>query len=109
MTWTVSASGSQTSTVGTEIVLTTDVSNATYYFEVDLTPMLAGDVFELRVYTMTIGGGTMHEVWKDTTGPIVPVCPIRPSPPQPSDQSLKCSIKQIAGSARTVPWKLLRI
>ncbi len=109
MTWSVSASGTQTSTVGTEIALTTDTTNATFYFEVDCTVMVAGDIVELRVYTMTLGGGTLHQAWKDTIGPNLPVCPIRPSPPQPSDQSLKVSLKQTAGTARSFPWKLIRI
>jgi hypothetical protein len=109
MAWTVSASGSQTSTVGAEVTLTTDTNNGTFYFEADFTPMVAGDIVELRVYVMTLNGGTLHVAWKDTIGPILPVCPIRPSPPQPSDQSIRVTLRQTAGTARVFPWKLLRI
>lgn len=109
MTWSLSASGTVSTSVGTEQALQTDTTNATYYYECDLSAMAIGDVVELRVYTATLNGGTMHQAWKSTYGPIPPVCPIAPSPPQPSDQSLKVSIKQISGSARSVPWKLLRL
>lgn len=109
MTWTVSASGSQTATIGTEITLTTDTTNATYYFEVDLTNLVNGDILELRIYTITIGGGTLHLAWKSSYGPVPPIQDISPSPPQPSDQSIRVTLKQTAGTARLFPWKLLRI
>lgn len=108
MTWISSASGTQTTSVGTEQTLQTDTTNGTYYFETDLTNMAIGDIIELRIYTMTLSGGTMHLAWKSTYGPVPPFTAIAPSPPQPSDQSLKVSIKQTAGTARSVPWKLLR-
>lgn len=109
MTWTVSASGSQTATINTEFILTTDTTNATFYFEVDVTNLANGDILELRVYTMTLAGGTLHLAWKSTYGPVPPIQDICPSPPQPSDQSIKVTLKQTAGTARLFPWKLLRI
>ncbi len=108
MTWTVSASGTQAATIGTEFALQTDTTNGTYYYEVDLSAMAIGDVVELRIYTATLSGGTRHQAWKSTFGPGLPICPIAPSPPQPSDQSIQVTLKQIAGTARSFPWKLLR-
>lgn len=109
MTWTVSASGSNTLVIGTETTLTTDTTNGTYYFETDITNLAAGDVLELRIYTMTLSGGTLRVAWKTTFGPIPPIQDIAPSPPQPSDQSLRITLKQTAGTGRLFPWKLLRI
>ena len=109
MTWSLSSSGTQTSVISTEHTLTTDVTNGTYYFEVDITNLANGDVLELRIYTITLSGGTLHVAWKSTYGPIPPVQDIAPSPPQPSDQSIRATLRQTAGSPRTFPWKLLRI
>lgn len=108
MTWSLSASGTQSATIGTEFSLATDTTNATYYFECDISALALGDVLELRVYTATLSGGTMRVAWKSTFGPVPPIQDITPSPPQPSDQSLKVTMKQVAGTARSVPWKLLR-
>jgi hypothetical protein len=108
MTWTLSSSGSQTAVIGTEHTLTTDTTNATYYYEVDMNNLANADVLELRIYTMTASGGTLRVAWKSTFGPIPPVNLISPSPPQPSDQSCRVALKQIAGTGRVFPWKLLR-
>lgn len=109
MAWTVSSSGTQAATVGTEITLFTDTTNATYYFEVDASNMAIGDVVELRIYTMTLTGGTLRQAWVNTFGPSPPICPIIVSPSQPSNNSLQVTLKQISGAARSFPWKLLRI
>lgn len=109
MTWTLSASGTQSATIGTEFTLATDTTNATYYFEVDMTNLALGDVLELRIYTVTLSAGTLHVAWKSSYGPAPPVNAIAASPPQPSDQSCRVTLKQTAGTARSLPWKLLRI
>lgn len=109
MTWVVSSSGNQTSVIGTEQTLTTDTTNATYYFETDITNMVNGDVLELRIYVATLAAGTLRLAWKTTYGPVPPIGDIAPSPSQPSDQSIRATLKQVAGSPRVFPWKLLRI
>jgi len=109
MAWALSASGSTTSTPGSEQTLATDTTNATYYFEVDLSAMQVGDIVQLRLYVMTLAGGTLRVAWESTYGPALPVQLISPSVPQPSDQSCRVSIKQTAGSARVFPWKLVRV
>ena len=109
MAWTSSSNGTQTSVIGTEQTLTTDTTNATYYFETDISPLVIGDVLELRIYVATLNGGTMRMVWKESYGPIPPVNQISASPPQPSDQSLKVTLLQVAGSPRSFPWKLIRV
>lgn len=109
MGWTSSANGSQTAVISTEHVLATDTTNATFYFEVDVVNLVNGDILELRIYTMTLSGGTLRVAWKSTYGPIPPINDIIASPPQPSDQSYRCSLKQTAGTGRIFPWKLIRI
>lgn len=109
MTWAVSSSGTQTAVISTEHTLTTDTTNATYYFEVDINNLANGDILELRIYTITLNGGTLRVAWKSTYGPIPPIQDIAPSPPQPSDQSCRVTLKQTAGTGRAFPWKLLRI
>lgn len=109
MTWALSASGSQTATIATEHTLTTDTVNGTYYFEVDITNLALGDTLELRIYTITLSAGTLRLAWKSTYGPVPPIQDIAPSPPQPSDQSIRVTLKQVAGTGRVYPWKLLRI
>jgi hypothetical protein len=109
VTWTSSASGTQTSVIGTEHTLATDTTNATFYFEVDITNLANGDILELRIYTMTLNGGTLRLAWKSTYGPVPPINDIAASPPQPSDQSYRATLKQTAGTGRAWPWKVLRI
>jgi hypothetical protein len=109
MTWTSSASGTQTAVIATEHTLATDTTNGTFYFEVDINNLANGDILELRIYVMTLSGGTLRVAWKSTYGPIPPINDIAASPPQPSDQSYRCTLKQTAGTGRSYPWKLLRI
>jgi hypothetical protein len=109
MTWALAFSGTQAATVGTEITLATDTTNATYYFEVDGSALAAADIIELRIYVTTLSGGTSRVAWVNTFGPSPPICPILVSPSQPSNISLKVTLKQVAGTARSFPWKLLRI
>ena len=106
--WTTSGSGTQTAVIGTEQTLATDTTNATYYFEVDVSALQLGDALELRIYVMTLGGGTLRVAWLSTFGPCQPVCPIAVSPPQPSNQEIQVTLRQTAGTARAFPWKLLR-
>jgi hypothetical protein len=109
MTWQVSASGTQTAVIGTESVLATDTTNATYYFEVNVAALANGDVLELRIYNVTLSGGASLLTWKSTYGPIPPINDVAASPSQPSDQSIRVTLKQTVGTGRSFPWKLLRI
>lgn len=108
MTWTASASGTQTATIGTEHTLITDVTNGTYYYQVDVNNMVLGDVLELRIYTICLSGGASSLTWQHTIGPGLPPETNIASPAQPSDQSYKATLKQTAGTGRAFPWKVLR-
>jgi len=108
MSWTLDTSGTQTAVINTEHSLATSTSNATFVYEVDATNMVAGDVTELRVKGITLSGGATGLMWKQTLqGPQTGVRV--QSPPVASDISITVTLKQIAGTGRSYPWKLLRI
>lgn len=106
MTWTVSASGTQTATGG-EDVLATDATNATYDLFVDLSNMQNGDAVELRIYTKVLSTGSLRLTWKGTFAN-APLIAAPQAPFTPSDQSIQVTLKQVAGTNKAYDWKLLR-
>lgn len=108
MAWALDSSGSQTAVIGTEHTLATSTNNGTFYLQVRCNNMVAGDVVELRLYTMTLTGGTLELTWKTTIGPSPPTNIVCPFPAQPSDISIRATLKQTAGTGRVFDWKLLR-
>lgn len=110
MTWTISESGTTTGTIGTETTLVAaDTNNATFMFQPRLNNYALGDAVEFRCYVMTLSGGVDELAWKMTVGPWAPIIITPQSPPIPSDQSIKITMKPVAGTARATDWKLLRI
>jgi hypothetical protein len=93
MTWTLSDSGTTTAlTMGTETTLATDTNNGTFVLEVETSNMALGDVLEIRIYTITLSGGTLTQAWKAAyQHPQVNNHKI--SPPVASDQSIKCTLR----------------
>jgi len=109
MTWILSDSGTTSALgIGTETTLATDTNNGTFVLEVDTSNMALGDLLEIRVYTITLSGGTLTQAWKGTYQH-VQINNHKISPPVASDQSIKCTLKQTAGTGRTYAWKMLRI
>lgn len=108
MTWVLDSSGTQTATIGTEHSLSTSTTNATFAFEVDMTALATSEVVELRVKGITLTGGATGLMWKGTySAPLI--CVRVQSPPVPSDISITVTLKQVAGTGRSFPWKLLRV
>ena len=108
MTWTLSDSGTTSAlSIGVETTLATDTNNGTFVLEVDTSNMALGDLLEIRVYTITLSGGTLTQAWKGTYqhGQINNH---KISPPVASDQSIRCTLNQTAGTGRTYAWKMLR-
>ena len=67
MTWTLSDSGTTSALViGAETALATDTNNGTFVLEVDTSNLALGDLLEIRVYTITLSGGTLTQAWKGT-------------------------------------------
>ena len=109
MTWILSDSGTTSAlTIGTETTLATDTNNGTFVLEVDSSNLALGDLLELRVYTVTLSAGSSVQAWK-ATYQNAQINNHKISPPVATDQSIKCTIKQVAGTGRTFAWKMLRI
>jgi len=103
----VSSTGSGV-TATFEHVLYQDSTNGTIVGEWDTSNLASGDLVELRVYTITLSGGSYVQMWKGTYQH-VQVANHKSSPPIASDQATETTIKQLAGTGRAFPWKVLRI
>lgn len=109
MAWTLSDSGTTAAlTINTETTLATDTNNGTFVLEVDTSNLALGDLLEIRIYTVTLSGGTLTQVWKGTYQH-VQINKHKVSPPIVTDQSIKCTLKQTAGTGRQFGWKMLRV
>lgn len=109
MTWTLADSGTTAAlTIASETTLATDTTNGTFVLEVDLSNLALGDLLEIRAYTILLSGGSLiqREIGtyqhNQTNNHIA-------SPPIASDQSIKCTLNQQAGTGRTFAWKMLRV
>jgi hypothetical protein len=107
MTWTVDASGSQTAVIGTEHILDSPTTNATYVFEVDTVNMALADLLELRCYDM-VDGVNFRQIWKGTYQNIQ-INVAKVSPPIAVTTQAKFTLKQTAGTGRVFPWSVRRI
>lgn len=103
------ASGTQTATVTTEHFLSSPNAVGTYVLTVDLSGMLAGDVVELRVYKMTLTGGTQRVAYLDvfqgaqpTDALIYISVPIGNT--LTDANALRFSLKQTLGTSRNFAW-----
>jgi hypothetical protein len=109
MTWTLSQSGTTSAlSIGVETTLATDTNNATFVLEVDTSNLTLGDELEIRIYTIMLGGGSLTQAWKGAYQH-AQINNHKISPPVASDQSIKCTLNQTAGTGRTFAWKMLRI
>jgi hypothetical protein len=113
MAITADASGTQAASIGTEHTLDDVALAGTFTLHVDTSNMAAGDILELRIYQMVLTGGTRrvayYEIYTDAQpgddlvkigGPI--------SNELTDAGSLRFSLKQVAGTGRNFPWKVLK-
>jgi len=108
MTWILSDSGTTAAlTIGTETTLATDNNNGTFVLEVDTSNLANGDVLEIRIYTVTLGGGSLIQAWKGTYQH-AQINNHKISPFVASDQSMRATLNQTVGTGRTYAWKILR-
>lgn len=108
MSWILSDSGTTGAlTINSETTLATDTNNGTFVLEVDVSNMANGDLLEIRVYTITLNGGSLVQMWKGTYQN-AQINNHKVSPFVASDQSIKCTLNQTAGTGRTFAWKMLR-
>lgn len=106
MTWTIDGNGTQTATIGTEHILDTPSTSATYEFAVDLVNLANGDVVELRIYDK-IDGTNLRQIWKGTFSNVQVNAPKLPPTALPSGGQF--TLKQTAGTGRNFPWRVARI
>jgi hypothetical protein len=107
---TVQASGTQAASIGVEQTLADLTSPfAVYQMIVDVSNMQAGDVTNLRVYTRVLGGGALDSaLYQQISGaPTGYGDQVYLSLPVVSDQEIKFTLQQIAGSPRSYPWKVV--
>jgi hypothetical protein len=108
------ASGSQVCTVTTEHTVAALETANVFVFMVDLNPMVAGDVFELRIKKMVLTAGTVRVCYFMAYYGAQPTDDlIKMSIPVAHDltdtDSIQFTIKQTFGTSRTIPWKVLTL
>lgn len=112
MTVSLKASGTNSNVVGTEHYVANVASAGTYTFHVNKLPLAAGDVLELRIYTMVLNTTatqvayyTRYEGAQPTDDMVAISVPV--STDLSTTSALVFSIKQPYGAARTVDWKVI--
>lgn len=108
MAWTEAAGGAQVCVISTEHTLTTQTTAGTYVLVIDANPFADGDTFEVRLKTIVRAAGTERTAYlrsyvngQDADGQI------KYSVPVPVNVSIKATLKQTAGTGRTVTWALV--
>lgn len=113
MAVTAQANGTQAATVGTEHVLADVAIAGTFTLHVDGSVLAAGDSLELRIYQIVLTGGTRQVAYYARYDGVQSVDDtIKISVPISNDLtdagSLRFTLKQVAGTGRSFPWKVLK-
>lgn len=114
MAVTAQATGTQTAVIGTEHFLANVNVAGTFTLHVDTFNMAAGDLLELRIYQMVLTATTARVAYisprYDGAQPVDDVIKISvPISNELTDaQSLRFSLKQVAGTGRNFDWKILK-
>lgn len=108
MTVSITNSGSQTATIGTEHTLGAAITAAgIYQLKVDTANLAAGDILELRMYGKVRSTDTERLMWGPASyGPVPPSIDIVVSPADVCAASVKFTLKQTAGTGRAYPWAI---
>lgn len=105
---TVSASGTQTTVIGTEHTLFNPTTNKWFSGYIDVTNMTTGDTVEVRVYTIVKTAGS-YILYSLTTLVDAQTLNLYHIPSFPSDIGFKVTLKQTVGTARTYDWKFYEV
>jgi hypothetical protein len=117
MAVTAQASGTQAAAVGSEHTLADVAVAGTFTLHVDAGAMAAGDTLELRIYQIVLAGGSRQLAYLASfagaqDGSSNDLAPVKISVPVSNELtdagSLRCTLKQTAGTGRSYPWKLVR-
>ncbi|HYK46555.1 MAG TPA: hypothetical protein VEV83_15370 [Parafilimonas sp.] len=108
MPLTLSANGTSTMIIGTEVTLYNPTSIKRFDGYVDLSAMATGDTIELRVYVLidTLGAYKQYNIqtYADSQ-----TSPLKYIPTLPSDIGWKLTAKQTLGTARTITWRIYEV
>lgn len=104
----VMASGTQSATVGTEHTLTSQTVFRVYQLQVDFSALAAGELAEIRIKTKVLSGSALNTV-KLAAIQGGSTQPVFVSFPLASDIQFDATIKQINGTGRTFPWKVIAL
>jgi len=112
MAVTAQASGSQTATINVEHTLAAVAVAGVFSLHVDTVNMAAGDLLELRLYQIILAGGTARVAFyqqyidAQSADDLIKLSP--PIGNELTDaNSLKFTLKQVLGTGRVFPWKVL--
>lgn len=117
MAVTAQGSGTQTATISTEHTLLDVAVAGTFTFHVDTNAMASGDTLELRIYQIVLTGGTRRVAYLQSyvgaqdasTNELAPIKISVPISNELTDTgSLRFTLKQTAGTGRSLPWKVLK-
>lgn len=103
---TVFSSGTQSATITTEHSLLSTTVAGTFVFAVNTVNMAAGDLLELVVKTKVLSGDTIAVAHKMTFTNAQEE-PVKVFVPVASDLGADFTLKQVAGTGRSYPWKVL--
>jgi hypothetical protein len=115
MGWAIVSEGDKTTDLS-EQTLITDATNGTYCLKLSLGNLVAGETLEARAKTILRSGASSllerlvtfssaaYDGTTDAKAPNVNVFSV----PIVADQSVTFTIKQLSGSARVIPWKVLK-
>lgn len=102
------SSGTQAATIGTEHVLAAPTTAKTRVLVVDVAPLVAGDVVELRIKTKALATGTERTAYTATyVGPVTD--PMILSVPTPMVDGGSFTLKQTNGTGRSFAWSVLTL
>lgn len=107
MALTITASGTQSATIGTEHTLTTLTGPKTFTLHIDVNALSHGsgtaDELELYIKTKVLSGGTERVTYYTLLTGAQDI-PVRVSLPVPVPQTATVTLKQTAGTGRSFPW-----
>ena len=102
------ASGNQTADGSEDTLASASAASGTFVLRVDTSNMADGDVTELRAYSKANASGSEVLCWyvsiANAQGEV-----LKYSPPIPTAEDIKFTLKQTAGTNRTYQWAVLNL
>lgn len=108
---TLKTSGTQVAVIGTEHTLLSTTDAGVWVLVIDMGSATDGDYVELRIKTKCLSGGTLQGTYSETFTGFPPDNRNQVSVPIPMDAGIQCdfTLKQVAGTGRSFPWKVLAL